>query len=242
MIIYPAIDLRHGQCVRLYQGDYQQETIYHHDPLQQGANFVAQGADWLHVVDLDAAKDPTQNQSVLIASLVKHCNVNIQTGGGIRSKEQVQHLLDQGISRVIIGSLAVKQPQEIWQWLHEFGAEKIDLAFDIQLNDKEEAMVATDAWQQQSQHSLFDLLEYYQSAGLKHVLCTDIARDGTMQGPNDELYERILTRYPTLHLQASGGIHSISDLKRLSIKKLAGAIIGRALYENKLTVSEALTC
>lgn len=242
MIIYPAIDLRKGKCVRLYQGDYAQETIYHDDFFTKAKSFVNEGAKWLHIVDLDGAKNPAQSQTAKIIELIKQIQINVQTGGGIRTKEQIKNLLDQGAARVILGSIAVLEPNETALWFDYFGAERLVLALDIIFNKNNEAMVTTNAWQNTSHYKLNDLIRYYRPFGLKHVLCTNIALDGTLNGPDDDLYQTLLNQFPFLQLQASGGIHTLSDVYNLRKKNLSGAIIGRALYENKLNLREVLSC
>jgi phosphoribosylformimino-5-aminoimidazole carboxamide ribotide isomerase len=242
MIIYPALDLRHGKCIRLYQGDYQRETVYSADPLSMVNNFVLHGAKWLHIVDLDGAKDPCQSQTELVSKLIKASGVQVQTGGGIRTKLQVENLLAQGAARVIVGSLAVKNPTEVAEWFNYFGPEKIVLALDVIFNKNNQPMVFVNAWQDISEYSLFDLINYYKEFGLKHLLCTNISLDGTLNGPDYALYETLVKQFPFLTLQASGGIQSLSDIKMLREQQLGGAIIGRALYENKFTLPEVLAC
>jgi len=242
MIIYPAIDLRNGHCVRLYQGDYNKETVYANDPLQIANDFIQQGAEWLHVVDLDGAKDPSASQAKTIVNIANNTNIKIQTGGGIRNEPQIQYLLDNNIERVIIGSLAVKAPEQVAEWFVKFGPQRIVLALDIHFDEKQQAMVAVNAWQSTSQQSLFEVIRYYKTVGLKHILCTDITRDGTLTGPNFNLYADIQRQYPDLQVQASGGIHALEDLNRLRQQKTSGVIVGRALYENKFTLKEALAC
>ncbi len=239
MYIIPAIDLRHQKCVRLYQGDYAQETIYAEDPLIIAQQFQNAGSHWLHVVDLDGAKDPEAHQRQLIEKIQKNTQLKIQTGGGIRTEEQVQALFAVGVKRIIIGSLAVKEPDLIKTWMHTYGADRFVLALDV---DKvhEDYFIALHGWQEKSNQKLFDFLERFMQAGLIHALCTDISRDGTLKGPNVALYQAILQRYPTLQLQASGGVSSLEDLIALSEKKLAACIIGRALYEGKFTLDEAI--
>lgn len=242
MIIYPAIDLRGGKCVRLWQGNYAQETIYSSDPFLVAKKFAAEGANWLHLVDLDAAKNPNQNQSSLIAQLIKTCGLQVQIGGGIRTEEQVQKFLALGATRVIIGSMAVNDPKEVTKWLKLFGSEKLVLSLDIIYDENKQPMLTTDAWQNVTKQGLFELIAYYQPAGLQHILCTNVMLDGTLNGPDYFLYEEILKRFSRLNLQASGGIRSLSDVKLLQEKGLSGAIIGRALYENKFTLPEVLAC
>jgi phosphoribosylformimino-5-aminoimidazole carboxamide ribotide isomerase len=242
MIIYPAIDLRNGQCVRLYQGNYQRETIYNDDPFAVAKEFISDGARWLHIVDLDGAKDPEQNQGLLIAELIKATNVKVQTGGGIRTKSQVANLLERGAERVIIGSMAVKKLDEVSKWFKYFGSERLVLALDVIVNANKQPMVSVNAWQNISEYSLYDLIDFYKTVGLTHLLCTNITLDGTLNGPDYVLYDALLERYPFLMLQASGGIQSLLDIRTLNKKKLDGAIIGRALYEKKFTLREVLSC
>lgn len=242
MIIYPAIDLRNGQCVRLYQGDYAQQTIYDADPFARITQFVDDGAAWLHIVDLDGAKNPEQSQRALIAQLIENSTASVQIGGGIRSQQHIMQLLDHGAARVIIGSLAITAPKQVCEWLNYFGCDRIVLAFDITHNAVKQPVIATHAWQTVSQSSLFEVIDCYQSAGLKHVICTDITRDGTLTGPNHDLYRKILDKFPNLQLQASGGVHTLSDIQLLKQACIPGVIVGRALYEHKFSLGEALTC
>jgi phosphoribosylformimino-5-aminoimidazole carboxamide ribotide isomerase len=241
MIIYPAIDLKDKKCVRLYQGDFANETIYDADPIALTQQYSQSGASWMHVIDLDGANNPTQKQSALVSGIIKQ-GVNVQTGGGIRTKQHVKDLLDEGAARIIIGSLAVTNASEVSAWLNYFGNERIILALDIIFNQRKQPIVSINGWKDSSDYNLYDLISYYTSSGLKHILCTNIELDGTLKGPDFALYALLLERFKDLHIQASGGIQALSDLKRLQKMGLAGAIIGRALYENKFTLSEALSC
>jgi phosphoribosylformimino-5-aminoimidazole carboxamide ribotide isomerase len=240
MQIYPAIDLYNGKCVRLYQGQFNQQTVYD-EPIKVAARYSTQGANWLHVIDLDAAKDSNKNQLTLVKQLITINALNIQYGGGIRTAKQIENLLNLKLTRVILGSMAVKNPKLVADWFKVFGAEKIVLALDIK-NKADKSYVATEGWQKLSNTTLFDLLDYYVDAGLKHLLCTDISRDGTLSGPNIELYSKILQKFPSLQLQASGGISSLKDIKELKKINVSGVIIGRALYEKKFNLTEALAC
>ena len=242
MIIYPAMDLRQGQCIRLYQGDYERETVYSLDPFHIANHFIEEGADWLHLIDLDGAKDSDKNQSELIFQLIKESGVKVQTGGGVRYKSQIKNLLEQGAARVIIGSMAVTHQQEVATWFTYFGSDKLVLALDVRLNENKQPMITINAWQTISPYSLYELIEYYKTVGLVHLLCTNITLDGTLNGPDDMLYETLLQKFPFLELQASGGIASLKDITKLREKKLSGAIIGRALYEKKFTMREVLAC
>jgi len=242
MNIYPAIDIKNGQCVRLYQGDYQRETIYHGDPLVMAKKFMHEGAKWLHLVDLDGAKNPQNNQSALIKKIITTLDVNVQTGGGIRTQSHIKNLLEQGAKRVIIGSMAVTHSADVLSWFKYFGAERLVLALDIVINEYQCPIVTTHAWQKISTYSLYDLIDFYHPAGLQHLLCTNITLDGTLSGPDYTLYDSLLHIYPFLKLQASGGIQSLSDITMLNEKRLSGAVIGRALYEKRFTLQEVLSC
>jgi phosphoribosylformimino-5-aminoimidazole carboxamide ribotide isomerase len=242
MIIYPAIDLQQGQCVRLYQGDYQKSTVYHVTPLALLEKFSTAGAAWVHIIDLDGAKDPQKNQANLIISLIKSTHLQVQTGGGIRTKEQAKELLDAGAARIIVGSLAVRAANEVANWLQYFGAERLVLALDIIYAANNQPMVAINGWQITSKHLLSEVIKYYQPLGLQHLLCTSIVRDGTLSGLDCDLYTTLQTQFPWLAIQASGGIHTVADFTWLREQKIAGAIVGRALYENQFTLQEALSC
>jgi phosphoribosylformimino-5-aminoimidazole carboxamide ribotide isomerase len=242
MIIYPAIDLRNGKCIRLYQGDYKRETVYSADPIAMAKGFVSQGTTWLHVVDLDGAKNPEQNQVELIGEIIKTTNIKVQTGGGIRNTSQIEALLNLGAERIIVGSMAVKDRETVSAWFKKFGAEKIVLALDVMFNNNNEPMVALNAWQDISKYALYDVIDYYKEVGLAHLLCTNISLDGTLSGPDYVLYDSLLKRFPFLQLQASGGVQSLTEIVNLRERHLAGVIIGRALYENKFTLQEVLSC
>jgi len=242
MQIYPAIDLKSGQCVRLYKGDYDQMTVYEKNPVNLAKSFKQQNADMLHVVDLDGAKTGESINADIILKIYQETGLKIQTGGGIRTREKVSKLLSQGIARVIIGSIAISQPGEVLSWLEEFGSEKIVLALDIRWNKANEPVLAQQGWVNTSDKTLWELLDYYQKGSIKHVLCTDIARDGTLSGPNFALYQECMMRYPTIQFQASGGISSLRDIQRLKQTAIAGVIIGKALYENIFSLQEVMSC
>jgi phosphoribosylformimino-5-aminoimidazole carboxamide ribotide isomerase len=240
MHIYPAIDLKAGACVRLYQGCYDNVTVYPTDPIAMANAFAEQGAKFLHVVDLDGAKQGSPVNTAIITQILQNTPLKIQIGGGIRDEKQVRYFLNQGVDKIILGSIAVLNPILVKEWLQEFGAERIVLALDIRMNEKQEPMIATHGWQSSSELSLWQVLEDYQSTALIHVLCTDIHCDGSLQGPNYNLYNECYSRYPALCFQASGGISSLKDLQILAEIPVAGAIVGKALYENKFSLKEAL--
>ncbi len=242
MIIYPAIDLRGGRVVRLTEGKFDQEKAYGDDPLAVARGFAAAGATWLHVVDLDGAKDPARRQTALVESLARGSGLRVQTGGGIRDEAQVAALLAAGVQRVIVGSLAVRAPALVRGWLKRFGAERIILSPDVRLDEAGIPRIAAAGWQEATGVALDDFLTGYLSAGLVHILCTDISRDGKLAGPNAALYAQLVPRFPALQIQASGGVSSLDDLRALQQTGAAGAIVGRALYENKFTLQQALAC
>ena len=241
-MIIPAIDLIDGHVVRLYQGDYEQKTQYELDPVEVVHDYADQGATWLHIVDLTGAKDTSKRQLELIKSMVDTKRMQFQAGGGIRSEEEVAQLLETGVSRVVIGSLAVKQPELVKSWVEKYGPERIVLALDININESGEKLIATHGWQENSGVALGGFLEDFATVGAKHVLCTDISRDGTLQGANTELYKEMAARFPNVSWQASGGIGSINDIEALKPTNVGGVILGRALLEGKFTVKEAIAC
>ena len=241
-MIIPALDLIGGEVVRLYQGDYQQKTTYSFNPVDQFKLYRSEGAHWLHLVDLDGAKDINARQLDTIKMLIAETNAQIQVGGGIRTEQDVEQLLAIGAKRVVIGSLAVKQPELVSEWMKRYGAESIVLALDINIDAAGNKQVAVSGWQESSAMTLEQLIETYQSVGLKHVLCTDISRDGTLQGSNVELYSEMTSRYPDVAWQSSGGIGSVSDIAALKPTNVSGVIVGRAILEGKFTVKEAIQC
>ena len=241
-MIIPAIDLIDGKVVRLFQGDYAQKTDYAFDPIDVVNDYADQGATWLHIVDLTGAKDTDKRQLKLIEAMVKTGRMKFQAGGGIRSESDVKQLLDIGVSRVVIGSLAVKQPELIKQWLTTYGGERIVLALDVNIDEQGNKLIATHGWQENSGVALDALLSELLDAGAKHVLCTDISRDGTLQGANHELYQEMSAQFPNVAWQASGGIGSLDDIAVLKPTGVSGVILGRALLEGKFTVKEAIAC
>jgi phosphoribosylformimino-5-aminoimidazole carboxamide ribotide isomerase len=241
MILIPSIDLRNGRCVRLLKGNFDQETRYDLEPHELLQRYRALGATWLHVVDLDGAKDGRLANRSVIVRLASQKALHIQVGGGVRSKAVVDDLLRNGIDRVIVGSAAVEKPAEVQAWIKQYGAEKIGLAFDIRHVDGV-PRVLTRGWTKESKLSLWEAIDSYLSSlgenGLKHVLCTDAELDGAMQGPAVGLYQEFTQRYPGLQLQASGGVRSAADLAALAAIGAAFAISGKALLEEAIKPAE----
>ncbi|WP_130830724.1 1-(5-phosphoribosyl)-5-[(5-phosphoribosylamino)methylideneamino]imidazole-4-carboxamide isomerase [[Erwinia] mediterraneensis] len=241
-MIIPALDLIEGKVVRLHQGDYAQQRDYGSDPLPRLQEYERQGAALLHLVDLTGAKDPAKRQIPLLKTLLEGVQVPVQVGGGIRSRDDVAALLEAGASRVVVGSTAVKQPEMVQQWFTEFGPDAIVLALDVRIDAANRKEVAISGWQEAAGVTLEEVIEQYQPFGLKHVLCTDISRDGTLSGSNVALYHEVSTRYPAIAFQSSGGIGSLADIAALRGSGAQGVIVGRALLEGKFTVSEAIAC
>lgn len=241
-MIIPAIDLINGSVVRLFQGDYAQKTEYALDPVDVVNNYADAGATWLHIVDLTGAKDTSKRQLDLIRKMVATGRMKFQAGGGIREESDVAQLLDSGVSRVVIGSLAVKQPELVKSWIEKYGPEAIVLALDVNIDADGNKMIATHGWQEDSGVALEGLLEDMLSVGAKHVLCTDISKDGTLQGSNKELYQEMKAKFPQITWQASGGIGALSDIEALLPTGVDSVILGRALLEGKFTLDEAIAC
>lgn len=241
-MIIPAIDLIEGQVVRLYQGDYNQKTTFDLSPLAQLQSYQKQGADLLHIVDLTGAKDPMKRQTQLIASLVQGLDTPIQVGGGVRTEAQLSELLEIGVSRVVIGSLAVKEPELVKSWFVKYGSDAICLALDVNINEQGEKIVAVSGWQSGGGKTLESLVAEFTEVGLTHALVTDISRDGTLKGANTELYQEISAAYPEINWQASGGIATLTDVQAVKDSGASGIIIGKALLINQFTVEEAITC
>jgi len=231
MRLIPAIDLRDGHCVRLLHGDFSQEKRYTADPAALLAKYGGWGADWLHIVDLDGARDGSLGNRAIVAQLAEQQAVKLQVGGGLRNTAAVSQMLDLGAARVVIGSAALTQVEQVRAWLEHFGAERITLAFDVRLDERGTPRVATHGWQRQSELSLWRAMENYAGSELAHVLCTDVGRDGAMSGPNIALYREAVRRHPQIQWQASGGIRDVRDLHALTETGAAAAVSGKALLE-----------
>ena len=238
MRLIPAIDLKDGHCVRLLQGDFDAETRYAVTPAALYDRYAALGADWLHVVDLDGARDGTPGHLPVVAALAQRGALQLQVGGGLRDRATVERTLAAGAARIVIGSLAVTDPDLVSQWLRKLGPERVVLAFDVRLDERGEPHVATHGWREQSRLALWDAVARYRRAGLRHVLCTDVARDGALSGPNCALYVDAVRRFPEIEWQASGGVRGAGDLWALRDGGVAAAVSGRALLEGQLPAEE----
>ena len=241
-MIFPAMDLMDGGCVRLLKGDFDARTNYEADPIKVAKGYAKAGAEWMHIVDLDGAKKGQAEQSELILKIANSAKIKVQTGGGIRDLAQIKRLLEGGVDRVVIGSLAVTNPQMVKHWLREVGPESICLALDVNQGEDEEYRPATKGWTEASEKTLWEVLDDFMGSGLKTVLVTDIGRDGMQKGGNLKLYKRIQSEFPTLDLITSGGVGTLKHVKSLKKLKPHGIIIGKALYEGAFELSEAMTC
>lgn len=239
-VLFPAIDVRDGRVVRLQQGDYARETRYADDPFQLASRYATQGAEWLHLVDLDAARDGGYAQLDLLKRIKSNTALKVQTGGGIRDESGVDALFAAGADRVVVGSLAIREPARVTDWLAHYGAERITLALDSSRSLDGEWMLPSHGWTRESGAGLFALLDVYLDAGACHVLCTDIARDGMLAGPALELYGELLERAPQVRLQASGGISSVEDIQQAAALGCAGVVLGKALLDGRFTLADAL--
>ena len=236
MQLYPAIDLKDGNCVRLTQGLFEQAKIYSHTPADMAKEWENQGATFLHLVDLDGALAGRSVNEPAIRSILKAVSIPVQIGGGIRSRDGVASMLDLGVKRVIIGTKAAKNPEFIGEVVEEFGTDCIVAGIDAK-----DGKVAIEGWEKLSCLSALDLCKNMKDFGVQHIVYTDISRDGMLTGPNVPATKE-LTRETGLDIIASGGVSSMEDLRRLYEEGIKGAIIGKALYEKRIDLLEAIRC
>jgi phosphoribosylformimino-5-aminoimidazole carboxamide ribotide isomerase len=237
MQLIPAIDILNGRCVRLLRGEFDRETRYPLDPRRLARDYRAAGAEWLHVVDLDGAAGGERGNTALIGEIAAAADLKIQLGGGIRSERSLIEALAIA-DRVVIGSLAVTEPPTVARWLDTHGSDRIVLGLDVRVDAAGEARITTHGWTEVSELTLDQAIARYLSPGLKHVLCTDVARDGALSGPNVELYAKAQAAHPLIAFQASGGIRDAADLYRLAESGVAAAISGKALLEQRIRFEE----
>lgn len=234
MDIIPAIDIIDGKCVRLFKGDYNEKKIYHSSPADQAKIFEDQGADVIHVVDLDGAKAKTLVNRESIEAIRKRVSVPIEVGGGIRDIESARSLFDIGVDRVILGTIAVENPELVQSLIREFGVEKIVLGIDAK-----QGKVAVNGWEESTELEMIDFAEkMVNDYGVKWIIYTDIFRDGTLTHPNFDDYDRLVNVLPDAHIIASGGVSKVSHIDTLRDIGVAGVIIGKALYERKFRLTD----
>jgi phosphoribosylformimino-5-aminoimidazole carboxamide ribotide isomerase len=238
--VIPAIDLRGGQVVRLKQGDYAQQTTYAADPRELAWSYAEAGADWLHLVDLDGARSGNLDNLAVIRSIAAS-GMRIQAGGGVRAEEDLHRLFDAGVHRVVLGSVAIRDPEQVARWLDNHGAERLVIALDTRRIGDHWALPSA-GWTEVETRTLDELAPWYAERGARHLLCTDIDRDGMLAGFNLDLYRHLSESVPQLALQASGGVRSLDDIRAARAAGARGVILGRALLEGRFTLAEALAC
>ena len=231
--LIPAIDIIDGKCVRLSQGDYNTLKVYNESPLEVAKEFEANGIRRLHVVDLDGAKSSHIVNYKVLDQLAGHTSLTIDFGGGIKTDEDLTIAFEYGAQMVTLGSIAVKNPDLFKSWLHKFGAEKIILGADVKDN-----RISVNGWKEESQQELLPFLDGYTQEGIRKVLCTDISRDGMLQGPSIDLYKQIMAQFPDMHLIASGGVSGLDDIIRLDEAGIPAVVFGKALYEGRITLND----
>lgn len=233
MEIIPAIDIIDGKCVRLTQGDYEQKKIYNENPLEVALEFESIGIKRLHLVDLDGAKAGKIINYKVLEQIASKTKLSIDFGGGIKTDDDMKTVFNYGADLATIGSIAVKNKELFFSWIKKHGAQKIFLGADV--NDEK---IAIGGWFETTNISIYDYIEENLSNGVKHVFCTDISKDGLLQGPSIDLYKNIISKFPDINLTASGGVSCLKDLEDLKTIGCNGAIVGKAIYENRITISE----
>jgi phosphoribosylformimino-5-aminoimidazole carboxamide ribotide isomerase len=236
--IIPAIDIKDGKCVRLFKGDFAKTTEYSSDPTSIGRRFSKLAVQDLHIIDLDGARTGSQSNQSVVKQISAHSGLDIQLGGGIRERDDIVNWLGAGVSRCVVGSIAINEPEIVNEWILEFGVDAIVLALDVKLTASGTPLLTTHGWTEDTNITLWDCIDAYRDVGARHILCTDVARDGAMTGPNVALYADILARYPDLLLQASGGVRNVADLQKLRSLKVPAAITGRALLDGEISETE----
>ena len=231
MEIIPAIDIIGGKCVRLTEGDYASKTEYETGPLEMAKMYASFGFKRVHLVDLDGAKLGKVVNWKVSEEIAKQTSLSIDFGGGVKTETEVEKILELGIDYVTVGSIAAKDPETFIRWIKKFGGDKFLLGADVRNNK-----IMTGGWLEETEIDIFDFIESYVQIGLVNIFCTDITKDGKLMGPSFSLYSEIIERFPTINLVASGGVSSIDDLIELRRIGCSGAIVGKAIYENKITL------
>ena len=231
--VIPAIDIIDGKCVRLSQGDFETKKVYSESPLETAKQFEAAGITRLHMVDLDGARQGKLINLASLSEVASNTNLKLDFGGGIKTKEDVLSVLNAGAGMINIGSIAVKQPALVSAWIEEFGSEKILLGADVR-----DEKIVTHGWQVSTDIGILEFIEDFVRRGIKQIFCTDVAKDGLLEGTSIDLYQKILGKFPGLHLIASGGVTAINDIEALEAISCAGVIIGKALYEGRIRLGE----
>lgn len=238
--VYPAIDVRAGRVVRLRQGDYQAQTEYPTPPSRLALDLAGQGARWLHLVDLDAACAGGYTLLPLLREIVAASPMKVQTGGGVRNEADVEALLEAGAARVVVGSVAIREPGRVMGWLRTYGSDRITVALDARRGDDGTWRLPSHGWTRESGRTLPALASDYAAAGLRHLLCTDIERDGMLVGPCVAMYRMLCEALPGLRVQASGGVRDVCDVAAVREAGCAGVVVGKALLEARMGLVDAI--
>ena len=233
--LIPAIDIINGQCVRLTKGDYDQKKVYNDDPVAVAKEFEQLGFRRLHIVDLDGAKSKHIVNDAVLRSITTETKLIVEFGGGIKTEEDIEKAFEAGASMVTVGSIAVTKPTLFIQWLDKYGADKMILGADVR-----NGMISINGWKEDSKEELLPFLKKYIDAGVKNVLCTEISKDGTLQGPAVTLYKEVMKAYPQLHLIASGGVSQKEDIEELEREGIPAVVFGKAIYEGRIDLKELL--
>lgn len=241
-MIIPAFDVINGYIVRLYKGNYLNKKKYDIDLTNTLKEYYFKGVKMIHLVDLDGAKNIKNRQIELFNKILSNHSISIQIGGGIRTEQDINELFNMGAKRIVIGSSAIQNKYQTKEWLKIYGSDAIILALDICIDSKNNKKIYINGWKKKTNFLLEDVIEYFLPSGLKHVLCTDISKDGTLLGPNIKLYKEITNLFQTIQFQASGGVGTLEDIMSLKKTGIKSIIIGRGLLEKKFTIEEALTC
>ncbi len=231
--LIPAIDIIDGKCVRLSQGNYESKKVYNENPVEVAKEIAAHGIQRLHIVDLDGAKSKHVVNHRTLYAIATQTDLTIDFGGGIKSDNDMVMAFDNGASMVTIGSIAVTDPERMAQWIAHYGEERIILGADVKHGN-----ISVNGWLEESAHSLLPFLSHYTAQGIRQVLCTDISRDGMLQGPATELYRQVMDAFPSLHLIASGGVSSMEDIEVLNAAGIPAVVFGKALYEGRITLKQ----
>jgi phosphoribosylformimino-5-aminoimidazole carboxamide ribotide isomerase len=233
MNIIPAIDIMEGKCVRLTQGNFGSVRVYDEDPLEMAQKFQDADLEYIHIVDLEGAQKGAVTNWETLEDIRANTALRIDFGGGVKTEEDVEQLLELNVDRINVGSVAVKEPEKFREWIKKFGADNFILSTDVKGNE-----IKVSGWQEQTNVTIYDIIQQYEPTGIQHITCTDISADGTLAGPNFALYKKLLKKFPNLKFNASGGVSSMEDLEKLKYLGVHGVIIGKAIYEGRITLAQ----
>jgi len=236
MKVIPAIDIIDGKCVRLTQGDYNRKTVYNDNPVEVARRFEDLGFKYLHVVDLDGARSRHIVNANVLREITETTDLIVDFGGGLKTRKDLDQAFEAGAARVTGGSIAVRDPENFTEWIREFGPDKIILGADVKGRN-----IAVGGWMETSNQDIIQFIQYYIDRSVKYIICTDIARDGALEGPAIDLYRELIKNFPGIHLIASGGVGSMADLEELADTGVWGVIVGKAIYEGRIKLDDLIT-